>query len=71
MTRHVKKCINMTQFLCQYIRNHFYCVGRKVLSSALPVVSIIKMTFHEVGAPAGLSGVPSANTNISREGYSN
>ena len=61
----------MTQFLCQYISNHVCCVGKKVLSSAFPVVSMMKMTFHEVGAPAGLSGVPSANTNISREGYSN
>ena len=32
-----------------------------VLSSALPVVS---MTFDEVGAPACLSGGPSAATNI-------
>ena len=32
-----------------------------VLSSALPVVS---MTFDEVGAPAHLSGRPSAATNI-------
>ena len=32
-----------------------------VLSTALPVVS---MTFHEVGAPARLSGGSSAATNI-------
>ena len=36
-------------------------LGRVVLSSALPVVS---MTFDEVGAPARLSGGPSAATNI-------
>ena len=36
-------------------------LGRVVLSSALPVVS---MTFDEVGAPAHLSGGPSAATNI-------
>ena len=37
-------------------------LGRVVLSSALPVVS---MTFHEVGAPACLSGWPLAAANIS------
>ena len=36
-------------------------LGRIVLCSALPVVS---MTFHEVGAPACLSGGLSKATNI-------